>query len=235
MRHLDRLSKFALAAAVCLVAFTGCGSANDEPYKASPAWSGRKASIPAPPQLSTAPIKANDAYTVYGAIHHLNSRIHSLDVTAKEITIQGYIVQSNIPDAPKCAIHKVGKADPDDCKDIPIPSFWLADAKGDTKGPTIRVLGWAKNFASVYEAMEKYKNLKDPPKELYKDEVWMVDVPFPLPSVGAKVKVTGKYGYTFSKSSTGLVSDPKNGVMTYGSMLIVEPAPEIAAFAKNGK
>jgi hypothetical protein len=233
-----RLSAVAVATSLLLVSlgFTvgGCSSGSDDPYKPAPAWSGRKASLPAVPQLPNTPIKAGDAYTVFGAIHHLNSRIHSLDVTAKDVTIQGYIVQSNIPEAPKCAIHKVGKKDPDDCK-AEIPSFWIADNKDDTKGQTIRVLGWAKNFASVFEAMEKYKNLKEPPKELYKDEVWMIDVPFPLPSVGAKVKVTGKYGYTFSKSSTGLVSDPKNGVMTFGSYTVLEPAPENAAFAKNGK
>ena len=211
----------------------GCGSDTDKPYTATPAWSGRKASMPAVPSLPTTTKKVGDAYTVFGAIHDLKSRIHATEVTAKDINIQGYIVESNIPAAPKCAIHKTGKKDPDDCLDVPIPSFWIADQKGDTKGQKIRVLGWSKNFASVYEAMEKYKNLKDPPKELYKDEVWSVDVPFPLPSVGAKVKITGKYGYTFSKSSTGLVSDPNNGVMTYTSMVVMEPAPEPAAFARK--
>jgi hypothetical protein len=238
MRHLERLSAAAIASVLLLTGLQGCSSGSDEPYKPAPAWSGRKASIPAVPQLPNTPTKAGDAYTVFGAIHHLNSRIHNTEVTAKDITIQGYIVQTNLAEAPQCAIHKTGKKDPDDCgKDlpggIPIPSFWIADNKGDTKGPMIRVLGWAKNFASVFDAMEKYKNLKDPPKELFKDEIWMVDVPFPLPAVGAKVKVTGKYGYTFTKSSTGLVADPRNGVMTYGSILYLEPAPEPAAFAKK--
>ena len=216
-------------------AVLGCGSSNDEPYKAAPAWSGRHANMPAIPALPTNVKKVADAYTVFGAIHDLKSRYHATEVTAKDINIQGYIVESNIAAAPPCAIHKTGKKDPDTCVDVPIPSFWIADNKGDTKGQKIRVLGWAKNFASVYEAMEKYKNLKDPPKELYKDEVWAVDVPFPLPAVGAKVKITGKYGYTFSKSSTGLVSDPNNGVMTYASMVVMEPGTEPAAFAKNGK
>src|SRR5215471_1801415 len=192
MRHLDRISAAAVVSAGLIVTLgLGCSSGGDEPYKPTPAWSGRKASIPAVPQLPNSPTKAGDAFTVFGAIH------------------------------------KVGKKDPDDCgKDIPggipIPSFWISDNKGDTKGPTIRVLGWAKNFASVYDAMEKYKNLKEPPKELFKDEIWMVDVPFPLPNVGAKVKVTGKYGYTFTKSSTGLVADPKNGVMTYSKVEYLE-------------
>ena len=214
---------------------TACDGGNDEPYKAQPAYSGRKASMPAVPTLPSTPVKSGDGYTVSGAIHHLKSRIHSTDVTAKDITIVGYIVDSNIPTAPLCAVHKTGKKDPDNCTNIDIPSFWVADNKGETKGQKIRVLGWAKNFASVYEAMEKYKNLKEPPKELYKDEVWAVDLPFPLPSVGAKVKVTGKYGFTFSKASTGLVSDPQNGVMTYSKMEVIEPAPEPAAFAKKDK
>ncbi|MBL0198475.1 MAG: hypothetical protein IPQ09_30510 [Myxococcales bacterium] len=208
----------------------GCGNA-DEPYKATPAWSGKKASIPAVPQLPTNPIKSGDAYTIHGARHHLQSRIHDKEVTAKEITLVGYIVEENVSEAPLCAIHKTGKADPEGCV-AEIPSFWIADAKGETK-VKVRVLGWAKNYASVFEAMEKYKNLKEPPKELFKDEVWSVDVPYPLPAVGAKVKVTGKYGYTFSKASTGIVSDPANGVLTYGKIEVLEPAAEPLSFKKK--
>ena len=209
----------------------GCGNA-DEPYKATPAWSGKKAGPPAVPTLPTNPIKSGDAFTIFGARHHLQSRIHDKEVTSKDITIVGYIVQENVSDAPECAVHKSGKADPETCK-AEIPSFWIADAKGDTK-TKIRVLGWAKNYASVFEAMEKYKNLKEAPKELYKDEVWSVDLPYPLPAVGAKVKITGKYGYTFSKSSTGIVSDPANGVMTYAKIEYLEPATAPLAF-KNKK
>jgi hypothetical protein len=209
----------------------GCGNA-DEPYKATPAWSGKKAAPPAVPTLPTNPIKSGDAFTIFGARHHLQSRIHDKEVTSKDITIVGYIVQENVSDAPECAVHKSGKADPETCK-AEIPSFWIADAKGDTK-TKIRVLGWAKNYASVFEAMEKYKNLKEAPKELYKDEVWSVDLPYPLPAIGAKVKITGKYGYTFSKSSTGIVSDPANGVMTYAKIEYLEPATAPLAF-KNKK
>ena len=88
--------------------------------------------------------------------------------------------------------------------------------------------------------MDKYKSLKevkDPAKDLYKDEIWNVTVPYPLPAVGAKVKVTGKYGYSFTKSSTGIVSDPTWGVMTYdgdSKIEVVEPAPEKVEF-KNKK
>lgn len=222
------------------VLVVGCSSGSDEPYKPTPEWSGRKPTLPPPPpSLNSAPIKAGDAYTVHDASHQLRSRLHEKDVTKASIAIQGYIVEENISTAPGCAIHKLGKKDPDDCPGtgqppIEIPSFWIADEMGAGKDkPRIRVLGWAKNYATVYEAMEKYKLLKevkDPAKDLIKDELWGVDVPFPLPAVGAKVKVTGKYGFAFSKASTGLVSDPINGVMTYESMDVITPAPEKVSF-----
>lgn len=221
-----------LVLGLAVVALTACGS-TDEPYKPVPAWSGRKANLPAPPTITNAPVKVGDSYTIAGASHHLRSRLHEKEVTAKSITIQGYIVEENISAAPACAIHKEGKADPENCN-AEIPSFWIADEKGAPKEkPRLRVMGWAKNFATVYEAMEKYKNLKeikDPAKDYYKDNMWNVDVPFPLPNVGAKVKITGKYGFTFSKSSTGIVSDPVNGVLTLEKIEYVEPAPEKVAF-----
>ena len=228
MRSTLRLG-LALAATVLSM---GCGN-SDEPYQAAPAWSGRKPSLPTPPTLNNAPIKVGDAYTIWGASHHLRSRIHDTEVTKAPISITGYIVEENISSAPACAVHKAGKKDPDDCN-AEIPSFWIADEKDAGKDkPRIRVLGWAKNFASVYEAMDKYKNLKEiknPEKDLYQDDVWGVQVPFPLPAKGAKVKITGKYGFAFTKSSTGIVSDPVNGVMTYEKMEVLEQAPEKVSF-----
>jgi hypothetical protein len=223
-----------LAPALLAVSFvTACGT-NDEPYKATPAWSGRKPNLPAPPAPETKPLKAGDAYTVYGASHLLRSRIHEKDVNGKEITIEGYIVQSNIEDAPACAIHAVGKADSDGCKSE-VPSFYIADQKTDDPNqPRIRVLGWAKNFATVYDAMKLYAKSKDKPKEAIQDDMLTVEVPYPLPAVGAKIKVTGTYGYTFTKMTTGMVTDPKNGVMTYKTILVTEPAAAPAMF-KNGK
>lgn len=229
MRSTLRLGLSALAVSALTMS---CGS-SEEPYKPAPAWSGRAASLPAPPAINIGPIKVGDAYTIAGASHHLRSRMHDKEVTAKPITIIGYIVEENISSAPACAVHKVGKKDPDDCN-AEIPSFWIADTKGAGKdAPRIRVMGWAKNFATVFDAMEKYnklKEIKDPAKDLVKDDVWNVEVPFPLPAVGAKIKITGKYGFTFSKSSTGLVSDPVNGVMTYEKIEVVEAAPEKVSF-----
>ena len=213
----------------------GCNN-NEDAYKATPAYSGRKPNLPPVPSLPTTPINVGDAYTIYGAGHQLRSEIHSSEVPAKDISIVGYITRTNLGDAPDCAIHAVGKQDPDGCK-APIPTFWISDTKGDANKPggqAIQVLGWARNFSVVYEAVQKYKSLTDAPKELVKDEQWSVDVPFPLPAVGAKVKVTGSYGYTFSRSSTGMVSDPEMGVMNYKHMETLEPPTAPATLTKKG-
>jgi hypothetical protein len=208
-------------AALSLSLSLGCGS-NEEPYKAETAWTGRKANLPAPPTVQVT-IKNGDAYTVAGVQHHLRSVVHGAEVNKKELTIEGYIVESNIETAPACALHATGKADPESCK-TEIPSFWISDTK-DGKGSKIRVLGFAKNFPVIFDAMKKYKGLKEAPKELIKDEANNVDVPFPLPAVQAKVRVTGVYGF-----STGQVADPVNGVMTYKKMTQLEAAPKPASF-----
>lgn len=233
-RHLA-LCFVATAGLAIGLAPTGCSS--EEPYKAVPAYSGRKASLPAVPTLPSTPIKQGDAYTVYGAIHHLNSIIHQPEVTAKDITITGYIVDTNIKPctgdskkncAPPCAIHKTGKADPEGCS-TEIPNFVIADDKNGKDGENkIRVMGFSSNFANLFEAINAYKPLKEPPdeKKVYKDVLWAVDAPYPLPNVGAKIKITGKYGVNFQKASTGVESDPRHGVMTFGKLETLEEAPE---------
>jgi hypothetical protein len=240
---LSALSRGTVAVGLLVLATASCGDENDK-YKPTPAYSGAKAGLPPVPQLPTDPIRVGDSYTVFGAIHQLRSRYHAADVTAKDISITGYIVDANIPRAPACAVHPTGKKDPDDCKSE-IPSFWIADAKGNNTGQKIRVMGWASNFANVYDAMQKYKDQKDPPKPpptpdqagkpgfLVQDELWAVLIPYPLPAVGAKVKVTGRYGSIFGKSSAGIVSDPNNGLMTYGTVETLEPPTEPAAFPKK--
>lgn len=222
------------AGAFLLVGLAACNP-NEKPYEPVPAWSGKAANIPSPPQLPKDPIKDGDAFTVRGSIHHLRSRFHAAEVTSKEITIVGYIVDSNIPRAPKCAVHKTGKEDPEDCV-TEIPTFVIADKKetDPEKGKAIKVMGWASNFANVFEAMQKYKGKKEAPSELYQDELWGVPVPFPLPAKGAKVKVTGTYGVNFSKASSGIASDPMRGILTYSKLEVVEEAPEAVAFS-DGK
>jgi hypothetical protein len=239
MRMLQTLAKRATGplglAAVLGTAVVGCGGGDDNPYKPQPAWSGKAASLPAPPSLPTTPLKNGDAYTVYGAVHQLRSLMHAKDVTSPPaISITGYIVDSNIPRAPDCAVHKTGKADPEGCTPE-VPSFWIADNKDDTKGLKIRVVGWARNFAVIYDAMQMYKKVKpgEQPteKQVVTDDMLNVPLPFPLPSIGAQVKITGAYNVAKTVVSD-MVSEPTGGVMALQKMDTLQPAPEIAKFAK---
>jgi hypothetical protein len=231
MQTFARHALRTLGMASVFAAVAGCGG-DDNPYKPQPAWSGKHASLPAPPTPPSTPLKQGDAYTVYGAVHQLRSLIHGKDVTGQPISVVGYIVDSNIPRAPECAIHKTGKKDPDNCTPE-VPSFWVADDKGNTKGPKIRVVGWARNFAVIYDAMVAYKKLKpgDQPKEPVMDDMLNVAVPFPLPAVGAKVKVSGAYNVAKTVVSD-MVSEPMGGVMVLTKVDVLEPAPEVAQFAK---
>jgi hypothetical protein len=228
-----RLPLRALGVAALLGAIAGCGG-DDNPYKPQPAWSGKRASLPPPATPPSNPIKTGESYTVYGAIHQLRSLIHGKDVTANPISITGYIIDSNIPRAPECAIHKTGKADPPNCTPE-VPSFWIADEKGATKGSKIRVVGWARNFAVIYDAMKSYARVRpgEQPKdkEIIDDDILNVVVPFPLPAVGAKVKITGAYNVAKTVVSD-MVSEPQGGVMALQKMEQIEPAPSPAAFAK---
>ncbi|HEY3821074.1 MAG TPA: hypothetical protein VGL81_28110 [Polyangiaceae bacterium] len=219
-----------LGIAVVLAAAAGCGG-DDNPYKPQPAWSGKKANLPAPPTLPSTPIKSGDSYTVYGAIHQLRSLLHGKEVTANPITVTGYIVDSNVGRAPECAIHKTGKADPDKCAPE-VPSFWIADDKGNMKGTKIRVVGWARNFAVICDAMKAYNKLKpgEQPTKPVNDDILNVAEPNPLPSIGAKVKITGAYNVTKTVVSD-MVSEPLGGVLAMQKMETVEPAPAPAAFS----
>jgi hypothetical protein len=227
-----RLRSRVLGGMALIAAFTACGGGEENPYKPQPAWSGTHASLPAPPALPTNPLKAGDAYTVYGAGHQLRSLLHSKDVTVNPITITGYVVDSNIPRAPECAIHKTGKADPPNCT-AEVPSFWVADEKGATKAMKVRVVGWARNFAVIYDAMKAYQRLRpgEQPKEPVNDDILNVAVPFPLPAVGAKVKITGQYNVSKTVVSD-MVSEPIGGVMALQKYEEVEAPPQPAAFAK---
>lgn len=230
MHTLARQALHTLGIAVLLAASAGC-SGDDNPYKPQPAWSGKKANLPAPQSPPSTPIKTGDSYTVSGAVHQLRSMLHSKDVTANPISITGYVVDSNVGRAPECAIHKTGKADPDKCTPE-VPSFWIADEKGNTKGLKIRVVGWARNFAVICDAMKNYNKLKpgEQPKEATKDDILNVDLPNPLPAVGAKVKVTGSYN-VFKTVVSDMVSEPLGGVMAMQKLDTTEPAPTPAAFS----
>src|SRR6185503_18834924 len=129
-----------LISALCLGAI-GCGQ-EEVKYVPRGAASGAKASLPPAANLPKPPIKNGDTWTVWGASYSLRSRVHRKEVAGKRLSIQGYITKNNMTDAPECAVHKGGKADPADCK-APVPTFWLCDSKEAKEADCISVMGWA--------------------------------------------------------------------------------------------
>lgn len=215
-------------AAVLVISTAGCQEEQVK-YEPRPAASGAKANLPPVPNVAQKPIKDGDAYTVWGASYYLRSRVHRKEVFGKKISITGYIVKTNLPEAPECAVHRTGKADPEDCKP-PIPAFWLGDSKDAPLSESIKVMGWASNFAQLYDAIEQYRKYRNDtkPEKLYQDEMWGESIPYPIPAPGAKVTVTGDYSTTFTKASTGAEADPIMGLVTLDKLTYHEPPPERA-------
>lgn len=203
---------------------SACGG-EEIKYEPRPAHSGPKASLPAVPNVAQKPIKNGDAYTVWGASYSLRSRVHRKEVAGKKIKLVGYITKTNLPDAPECAVHKGGKADPENCRP-PIPSFWLGDTKDAPQNESIKVMGWASNFAQIFDAIKEFDTGKEDAE--YVDTFWGVKIPNPLPAAGAKVSVGGIYSTTFTQSSTGAEADPFMGLLTWHEMQVLEPATELA-------
>lgn len=212
-----------LVSALCL-GVLGCGQ-EEVKYTPRAAASGAKASLPPVANLPKPPLKNGEAWTVWGASYSLRSRVHKKDVSNKRISIQGYIVRNNMSDAPECAVHRGGKADPEGCV-APVPTFWLGDTKDAAPADTIAVMGWASNFAQIFDAIDEFDKGKADAEHL--DTFWGVKVPNPLPAVGAKVTVTGNYATTFSKASSGAEADPFMGVLDFQEMTVHEQAPELA-------
>jgi len=229
----------------------GCGDSSEEKYvtPASQKYTGAKqAKIPDPPALPTTTPTADankSYYTVFGATHHFRSAFPDhmklyKEVTDKPITIRGYVVKTNYEVAGTCA-HPQGKADPKECEAAPppVPTFWIADNKGDPVANAIQVVNWAHNWSAVYDAMEAYGKLKDkeqPKDKDREDHTTGNPLPFPLPAVGARVKVSGKYSFMATNGSGGdKIGDPRNGVMAYEKLETEEAAPEKAAFPTSQK
>jgi hypothetical protein len=217
------MKRIAVVAALLASSLAGCGQ-KEEPYQAKAAYSGKKPSLPAVPTLPNKNRKEGDAYTVWGASHDLRSVVHHADFADKEISIVGWVVKTNYADAPECAVHKVGKADPVDCK-APVPTFWIADGK-EEKSETIAVMGWASNYAQIYTMIEEIDKKEDEAK--HQDIFFGHELVNPLPNVGGKVRVTGRYGVTYTKHTGGAASNPKWGIMTVGKIEWIEKPPEPA-------
>jgi hypothetical protein len=219
-----RSVSFSLLAATSISAIGGCGR-QDVPYVPQPAPS-VKATLPAVPNVPTTPVKIGDAYSVWGASYYLRSRVHRAAIAGQTITLEGYINKTNLPDAPECAVHKGGKADPEDCKP-PIPTFWVADTREAQEKDAIPVMGWASNYAQIFDAIKEIDE-KGNEEAAPQDTFWGVQIPVPLPSPGAKVRVTGRYATTFIGSSTGTEANPIMGILTYQKIEYLEQAPELS-------
>ena len=211
-------------AMVVAIGSVGCGS-DEVKYEPRPAPSGVKAEVPPMPNVPQKPIKQGDAYTVWGASYYLRSRVHRKEVNGKNLAITGYIVKTNLEKAPECAVHEGGKADPEGCN-APVPAYWIGDTKDAADADTIKVMGWASNFAQIYDAIETYDKGKEDAEQM--DTFWGVKIPNPLPAKGAKVTVKGPYSTTFTRASTGTEADPIMGLLTHESYTVHEEAPELA-------
>ncbi len=209
----------------CAFGTAGCGE-EEVKYEPRPAPSGVKANLPAVPNVPQKPIKAGDAYTVWGASYSMRSRVKRKEVAGKKLSITGYITKTNLAEAPECAVHKGGKADPEGCEP-PVPAFWIGDTKDAPESECIKVMGWASNFAQLYDAIEAYDKKED--AEPHMDTFWAVKIPKPIPVAGAKVTVKGDYSSTFTKASKGTEADPIMGLLTFDEMTYIEPPTELAA------
>jgi hypothetical protein len=221
-----RPAAVAMLAGVLLV---GCGQDKVE-YQPRTAPSGVQAALPPVPNVPQKPIKAGDAYTIWGASYHLRSRVHHNEVANKQLKLSGYITKTNLENAPECAVHETGKEDPEGCTP-PVPAFWLGDTKDAPDKDAIKVMGWASNFAQIYDAIEAYEKDKDKPvaeQEPKMDNFWGVKIPNPLPAKGAKINVKGLYSTTFTRATSGTEADPIMGLVTYDDIETIEQAPEPA-------
>jgi hypothetical protein len=206
-----------------------CGD-EGEPYVAKQPPAGVKANLPAVPSVTKLPMKDGEAFTVWGASYSLRSRVHHNDVAGKDLKITGYIIATNLAEAPKCAIHATGKEDPVDCQ-APIPAFWLADTKDGKLQDSIKVEGWASNFAQLFDAVNEYRKRRARKKtdgEPLSDNFWGVKLPNPLPGPGAKVVVTGNYSTAFTRATSGTEADPIMGILTYDEIQYLEEPTELA-------
>ena len=190
------------------------------PYVPSPAPSASVA-LPEMPRLSPTPMRVGEDFTVWGASYSLRSRFEHGAIAGSAISVAGYIVKTNLADAPRCAVHATGIADAPSCS-APIPTFWIGDEKTSTVADSIKVMGWASNYAQLYDAVVAYAKRDD---ARVTDGFWGMEIPNPLPATGAKIRVRGTYGATFTKATTGIESDPVMGVITYEAITILEPAP----------
>ena len=182
-----------------------------------------KPSVPPPlppaPTVPLLPLRNGDAYTVWGASLRLRNQRRHPEMNGADLSITGVISRSNVPDAPRCAVHPPDIADPDDCKAL-VPTFWLCDTLDAPSSDCIRVMGWASNYANIWAAIEESRK---PNPQPYVDNFWGQEIPQPIPQRGARVTVSGRYGFLFTRASTGAEADPIMGILTYKKLQWIDP------------
>jgi hypothetical protein len=139
----------------------------------------------------------------------LRSPEHRAEVDGKEIRVAGYVVRSTIDEVPLCAVHRAGIEDPQGCAP-PVPTFWLADTPKASPAESMRVMGWASNHAVIYDAIR----LADRGVSASTvDGFWGVTLPQPLPAVGARLVIVGRYATKFEKATLPVPPDPVMGIL----------------------
>jgi hypothetical protein len=195
-------------------------SADPTPYHPAPA-NELQVELPNVPELPDRPQRAGEAYTVWGAGYAL--RTHVRRGEQKGLAITGYIVKTNLPDAPRCAVHKGGVADARGCQ-APVPAFWLGDTPDAALDDCIKVMGFASSYAEIFEAIQHFDSKASGD---YEDAASSRILPNPLPAVGAKVTITGTYDRVFAWPN-GAEADPFMGILAYGFQKVLTPAPKLA-------
>jgi len=222
-------SRIIIASTAAMLALGTVGCPEKFEYKPRPAYSGPAPSLPDAPNLPQPQIHTKgDTYSVWGASFMLRSAVHNKDINNQKVTIEGYVVKTNLDDAPECAVHESGKADPEGCN-APVPTFWLCDKPGDKLDDCIQVMGWVSNFAQVWKAIEHFDKTKDDEEpEPVMDDYWGKEIPRPLPAKGGQARVTGTYTTTFTGASKGTAADPIMGILTFHEIEWIKEPPEPA-------
>lgn len=147
----------------------------------------------------------------------------------KPISITGYVIATNLPDAPKCAVHGPKEFDPEDCYP-PVPLFWLGNTRNATREGSIQVVGWASGFAQVVGAIDQYSTAGA--SSTYVDVYWGKPIPNPIPAVGAWVTVVGIYGVTTNFPMRGVDTNAGMGILTYSNMTTAQPSQSPAVLPR---
>lgn len=154
--------------------------------------------------------------TVARARFLLRHPARSHEVEGQSLELVGYVIGTNLLEAPPCSFHARGVSDPEGCPLVALPAFWLADSATTPLLESTRVVGWASNYAQIHDAAKTTTDVFD--------SNWRRPLPRPLPAPGAKVKVLGRFGSSI-RTETGVESDSYGGIILSSSVETLERAP----------